>query len=163
LGDDRILGHRHGAARVRLGPSAECAVPGVPHARRLRDDRGADAAAVDRALRDDWPCRTRDRSALCDERRSHGHPTGATPRDRPRAWHGRRRMTPDPGSVRFERRGTTGTITFDRPNARNALTWTMYKQLDQALDRAAAERGLRVLVLRGASGNFVAGTDIAQF
>lgn len=67
------------------------------------------------------------------------------------------------GVVRMERRDATAVITFDRPSARNALTWPMYEQLDRALDRVASEADLRVAVLRGAGGHFVAGTDIAQF
>ena len=67
------------------------------------------------------------------------------------------------GAVRLERRGATAVITFDRPNARNAMTWSMYEQLETLLDRVRAEPGLRVMVLRGAGGHFVAGTDIAQF
>jgi len=72
-------------------------------------------------------------------------------------------VSADAGTVRFDRRGTTALITFDRPGARNAMTWSMYEQLDQALDRVASEPDLRVAVLRGAGGHFVAGTDIAQF
>lgn len=72
-------------------------------------------------------------------------------------------MSADAGVVHFERRGTTAVITFDRPSARNAMTWTMYEQLDQALDRVASDADLRVAMLRGADGHFVAGTDIAQF
>ena len=72
-------------------------------------------------------------------------------------------MSDAAGVVRFERRGATAVITFDRPSARNAMTWAMYEQLDDALDLAVADAGLRVLVLRGAGGHFVAGTDIAQF
>ena len=72
-------------------------------------------------------------------------------------------MTINAGTVRFERRGTTAFITFDRPGARNAMTWSMYEQLDHALDRVTSEPDLRVAVLRGAGGHFVAGTDIAQF
>jgi enoyl-CoA hydratase len=72
-------------------------------------------------------------------------------------------VTADAGAVRFERRGATAVITFDRPSARNAMTWAMYDQLDKALDRVAAESDLRVAVLRGAGGHFVVGTDIAQF
>ena len=67
------------------------------------------------------------------------------------------------GTVRFERRGATAVITFDRPSARNAMTWSMYEQLEAILDRVRGERDLRVAVLRGAGGHFVAGTDIAQF
>lgn len=72
-------------------------------------------------------------------------------------------MSSDPGTVRFERRGATAVIMFDRPSARNAMTWTMYDQLGNALDRATGDADLRVVVLRGAGGQFVAGTDIAQF
>jgi enoyl-CoA hydratase/carnithine racemase len=67
------------------------------------------------------------------------------------------------GAVRFERRGATAVITFDRPSARNAMTWSMYEQLEAILDRVHSEVALRVLVLRGAGGHFIAGTDIAQF
>ena len=72
-------------------------------------------------------------------------------------------MTGDVGTVRFERRGAVAVITFDRASARNAMTWGMYDELDDALDRVAGLRDLRVAVLRGAGGHFVAGTDIAQF
>jgi len=67
------------------------------------------------------------------------------------------------GIVHLETRGTIATITFDRAGARNAMTWAMYQQLDDALDRIEANRDVRVAVLRGAGGHFVAGTDIAQF
>ena len=67
------------------------------------------------------------------------------------------------GIVRLEQRGAIATITFDRPAARNAMTWAMYEQLDEALERIGANQDVRVAVLRGAGGHFVAGTDIAQF
>ena len=72
-------------------------------------------------------------------------------------------MSQESGTVRFERRDTTAIITFDRPSARNAMTWSMYEQLDDALDRVESDADLRVAVLRGAGGQFIAGTDIAQF
>ena len=72
-------------------------------------------------------------------------------------------MTDDDGAVRLERRGAVAVITFDRASARNAMTWAMYDALDDALDRVVALPGVRVLVLRGAGGHFVSGTDIAQF
>jgi enoyl-CoA hydratase/carnithine racemase len=68
------------------------------------------------------------------------------------------------GEVRFSRDGEIATVIFDRPAARNAMTWGMYEQLDQACARIRAEEGLRVAVFRGAGGKaFIAGTDIAQF
>lgn len=72
-------------------------------------------------------------------------------------------MSGEVGTVRLERRGAVAIITFDRASARNAMTWAMYDELDDALDRIAALPDLRVAVLRGAGGHFVAGTDIAQF
>jgi enoyl-CoA hydratase len=67
------------------------------------------------------------------------------------------------GAVRYERRGAFARITFDRPGARNAMTWAMYDQLATALDQLDADATIRVVELRGAGGHFVAGTDISQF
>ncbi|HEX3865092.1 MAG TPA: enoyl-CoA hydratase [Gemmatimonadaceae bacterium] len=72
-------------------------------------------------------------------------------------------MSADAGAVRLEQRGTIAFVTFDRPSARNAMTWAMYEQLGAALDRIEANETLRVVVLRGAGGHFASGTDIAQF
>ncbi|MCT2358329.1 enoyl-CoA hydratase [Brevibacterium sp. LS14] len=56
------------------------------------------------------------------------------------------------------------TVTFNRPEARNAMTWEMYQGLAEACDAVDADPAVRVMVLRGAGGRaFVAGTDIAQF
>lgn len=61
-------------------------------------------------------------------------------------------------------RGTALHVTFNRPEARNAMTFEMYQQLADACVRVDADPQLRALVLRGAGGRaFVAGTDIAQF
>lgn len=68
------------------------------------------------------------------------------------------------GQLRTEFTGTVATATFDRPAARNAMTWQMYDGLAEFCDAVAADPRVRVVVLRGAGGKaFVAGTDIAQF
>ena len=68
------------------------------------------------------------------------------------------------GSVQLKIEGAVASIVFDRPQARNAMTWTMYQQLSAICERLAAEPGVRVACLRGAGGEaFVAGTDIEQF
>jgi enoyl-CoA hydratase len=69
------------------------------------------------------------------------------------------------GQVHYRRDGAVVTVIFDRPAARNAMTWQMYQQLDEACVRIRHEEaGLRVAVFRGAGGKaFIAGTDIAQF
>jgi enoyl-CoA hydratase/carnithine racemase len=64
----------------------------------------------------------------------------------------------------FERDGPLALVTFNRPQARNAITWEMYDGLLAACERVDAEEELRVMVLRGAGDKaFVAGTDISQF
>jgi enoyl-CoA hydratase len=64
----------------------------------------------------------------------------------------------------FETDGPLATLTFNRPDARNAMTWEMYEGLVAACEAVDHDPAIRVLVLRGAGGKaFVAGTDIAQF
>ena len=63
-----------------------------------------------------------------------------------------------------ELRGNVRWVTFNRPEARNALTWNMYTKLLEICERVNGEHGVRAMVLTGAGGKaFVAGTDIAQF
>jgi enoyl-CoA hydratase/carnithine racemase len=67
-------------------------------------------------------------------------------------------------SVEWERRGPAAWVTFNRPEAHNAMTFEMYERLFSCCERADAADEVRVLVLRGAGGKaFVAGTDIRQF
>jgi enoyl-CoA hydratase len=66
--------------------------------------------------------------------------------------------------VLFDIDGSSAVLTFNRPEARNAMTWEMYEGLMDACDRVDADRNVRVFVLRGAGGKaFVSGTDISQF
>ncbi len=63
-----------------------------------------------------------------------------------------------------EVRGSALHVIFNRPDARNAMTWEMYQALAEAAAGVDENPDLRALVLRGAGGRaFVAGTDIAQF
>ena len=64
----------------------------------------------------------------------------------------------------YETDGPLAILTFNRPEARNAMTWEMYDALVDACDRVDADEAIRVLILRGAGGKaFIAGTDISQF
>jgi enoyl-CoA hydratase/carnithine racemase len=54
-----------------------------------------------------------------------------------------------------------GTITLNRPDARNALTWGMYADLER-LVRDAPSTGARCLVLTGADPAFCSGDDVRQ-
>jgi enoyl-CoA hydratase/carnithine racemase len=72
-------------------------------------------------------------------------------------------VTGSPGQVLYEVRGTTGWVVFDRPEARNAMTFAMYEQFQKAMAAVEDDRSLRAVVLTGAGPSFVAGTDIAEF
>jgi enoyl-CoA hydratase/carnithine racemase len=72
-------------------------------------------------------------------------------------------MTQQPAHAIFEIHGPLGFLTFNRPDALNAMTWEMYEALAGACDRADADPAIRVLVLKGAGKAFVSGTDISQF
>ena len=53
------------------------------------------------------------------------------------------------------------TVTLNRPEIANAMNLQMVKELEQVMDAAVAHKA-RVLILRGASGNFCAGGDIKE-
>jgi 2-(1,2-epoxy-1,2-dihydrophenyl)acetyl-CoA isomerase len=53
------------------------------------------------------------------------------------------------------------TITLDRPEKLNAFIGHMRRDLAEALEHAASERGVRVVVITGAGRGFCAGADVA--
>jgi enoyl-CoA hydratase len=66
--------------------------------------------------------------------------------------------------VIFERKGPVAWLTFNRPEARNAMTFAMYEEIVRVCDEIEEDPDIRVLVLTGAGDKaFVAGTDINQF
>jgi enoyl-CoA hydratase len=67
------------------------------------------------------------------------------------------------GLVHLRVEGGIAKLLFDRPLARNAMTWAMYDQLASACSQIAADGSVRVATFRGGGGAFVAGTDIRQF
>ncbi|HXJ02079.1 MAG TPA: enoyl-CoA hydratase/isomerase family protein [Micropepsaceae bacterium] len=67
------------------------------------------------------------------------------------------------GRVHYTKADGIATVLFDRPEARNAMTWAMYEGLAAACEAIASDADVRVAVFRGAGGAFVAGTDIQQF
>lgn len=65
--------------------------------------------------------------------------------------------------ILVERRGDVAWLTFNRPEARNAMTFAMYARMAEVAQEVDADPGVRALVLTGAGGAFVSGTDISQF
>jgi enoyl-CoA hydratase/carnithine racemase len=72
--------------------------------------------------------------------------------------------TPLDTDLLYEIRDGIGRITFNRPQARNSLTFNMYERLAQICEGASKDGSLKVLILTGAGDKaFAAGTDINQF
>lgn len=68
------------------------------------------------------------------------------------------------GQVGLTVRNSIAQILIDRPEARNAMTWSMYEELARICDDIGRRPEVRVATMRGAGGEaFVAGTDIEQF
>jgi enoyl-CoA hydratase len=68
------------------------------------------------------------------------------------------------GAVHLTINAGVAAVVFDRPQARNAMTWVMYEQLGGICRRLQADSSVRVVTFQGAGGEaFVAGTDIEQF
>ena len=62
--------------------------------------------------------------------------------------------------VRYETDGPIALISLNRPRYRNAQSWKLLDELDEALDRAQADRSVRVVVVRGQGDHFSAGHDL---
>jgi enoyl-CoA hydratase/carnithine racemase len=69
----------------------------------------------------------------------------------------------DEGAVLLEQKGPIAIITLSRPAALNALTWTMYQQMEAHLEQLATDDTTRAIIIRGEGKAFAAGTDIQQF
>ncbi|HET8621025.1 MAG TPA: enoyl-CoA hydratase/isomerase family protein [Acidimicrobiales bacterium] len=65
-------------------------------------------------------------------------------------------------TLRVERRGPVGWLTFDRPDVGNAMDATMLDELAHAWGELDADPGVRVIVNTGAGPAFQTGLDMAQ-
>src|SRR6202165_4124259 len=55
-------------------------------------------------------------------------------------------------------------LTFNRPQARNALTFAMYERMAAICESVNADRSIKAMILTGAGDKaFASGTDISQF
>jgi enoyl-CoA hydratase/carnithine racemase len=69
---------------------------------------------------------------------------------------------PERKSLREETKDGVRTLVFDRPEARNAFDSTQYRLLKNALDRAADDDSVKVVILTGEGEAFTAGQDLAE-
>ncbi|MBI5537312.1 MAG: enoyl-CoA hydratase/isomerase family protein [Deltaproteobacteria bacterium] len=65
--------------------------------------------------------------------------------------------------LRVAQNGDAVVITFDRPEAKNALSRALVRTLQESIDRASAEPSVRAVILTAVDDVFVAGGDLREF
>ena len=64
--------------------------------------------------------------------------------------------------IRYSVQDGIATITIDRPEKKNAMTYAMLGEFIETVNHAASDAEARVIVLTGVPGAFCAGTDLAD-
>ena len=64
-------------------------------------------------------------------------------------------------TLQLEQSGAIARIELARPDKRNAMSPTMAEELSNVLDTLEEDKGVRVVMIRGAGGNFCSGGDRA--
>ncbi len=69
-----------------------------------------------------------------------------------------------PDDLLYEVRDGIAQITFNRPHARNAMTFAMYERMAEICRAANDDESIKVIIMTGAGDKaFASGTDISQF
>src|SRR5207245_2750567 len=58
--------------------------------------------------------------------------------------------------------GKVGTITLNRPELKNALTFDTYAEMRDLFRALSGDPGIKVVVITGAGGNFCSGGDVHE-
>jgi trans-feruloyl-CoA hydratase/vanillin synthase len=66
-------------------------------------------------------------------------------------------------NIKVETRDGIAWVTLNRPAKRNAMSPALHKEMDEALFLLSDDPDCKVVVLRGAGGNFSAGQDLKEF
>jgi len=64
--------------------------------------------------------------------------------------------------VLYEKKGSVGLVTFNRPEVMNALNTEVARALNDVIDQIAADSEVRAFIMTGAGNAFVAGADINE-
>jgi enoyl-CoA hydratase/carnithine racemase len=67
-----------------------------------------------------------------------------------------------PSHIRYEVEDRVATITIDRPEKRNAMTYAVLHDFHEAIARASTDDGIDAVIITGAGGAFCAGTDLSD-
>jgi len=71
-------------------------------------------------------------------------------------------MNISPASFLYEERGAVATITFDRPDRLNSLTFEVYRELTDTLAKLRSRESVRVVVITGRGRGFCSGGDVEE-
>lgn len=64
-------------------------------------------------------------------------------------------------TILIEKQGTVATVTFNRPETRNAISHEMRGQLYHVFEEVALDHEVRAVILTGAGGAFCSGMDVS--
>ena len=67
-----------------------------------------------------------------------------------------------PRHFRWEVAGKVATITLDRPERKNPLTFDSYAELRDTFRALALDPHIKAVVITGAAGNFCSGGDVFE-
>lgn len=73
------------------------------------------------------------------------------------------RVETGPGHIKIARAGAVLSITFDRPEKKNALSGAMYLAATKVLQDAGFDPSIGAILFAGAGGVFTAGNDLGDF
>jgi enoyl-CoA hydratase/carnithine racemase len=71
-------------------------------------------------------------------------------------------MLPNPKSFIYEERGPVATITFDRADRLNSLTFDVYRELIETMTALRSRNEVRVVVITGRGKGFCSGGDVEE-
>jgi len=64
--------------------------------------------------------------------------------------------------IRYEVTDAVAVVTIDRPEKRNAMSYAVLRDFNDAITRAGQDSSARAVVITGAGGAFCAGTDLSD-
>ncbi len=71
-------------------------------------------------------------------------------------------MNFNPEHFRWDLDGSVATVTLDRPERKNPLTFESYAELRDTFEALKKERSIKSVVITGAGENFCSGGDVHE-
>lgn len=69
---------------------------------------------------------------------------------------------PEFETLLWDQEGYVATITLNRPEKLNAMSWVMFNELRDAFELVSSDPGIRCAVVTGAGGAFCSGADLSD-